>query len=102
MKHMDLLLERNPSLIACKDDIIRAYDMLETSYSNNRKLLVCGNGGSASDSEHIVGELMKEFKGNAKPKVNVYRFYFKDFINMEESFFSESESSNDKKEQALF
>lgn len=47
-------------------------------------------------------ELMKEFKGNAKPKVNVYRFYFKDFINMEESFFSESESSNDKKEQALF
>ena len=62
MKHMDLLLERNPSLIACKDDIIRAYDMLETSYSNNRKLLVCGNGGSASDSEHIVGELMKEFK----------------------------------------
>ena len=62
MKHMDLLLERYPSLIACKNDIIMAYDMLETSYSNNRKLLVCGNGGSASDSEHIVGELMKEFK----------------------------------------
>ena len=36
--------------------------MLEEAYRNGRKLLVCGNGGSASDSEHIVGELMKEFK----------------------------------------
>jgi D-sedoheptulose 7-phosphate isomerase len=35
---------------------------LENAYGNGRKLLVCGNGGSASDSEHIVGELMKEFK----------------------------------------
>ncbi len=41
---------------------MKAYDLLEASYSNGRKLLVCGNGGSASDSEHIVGELMKEFK----------------------------------------
>jgi phosphoheptose isomerase len=39
-----------------------AYSILEESYSSGRKLLVCGNGGSASDSEHIVGELMKEFK----------------------------------------
>ena len=62
MKHMDLLLERHPSLIVCKDEIIKAYDMLENTYNNERKLLVCGNGGSASDSEHIVGELMKEFK----------------------------------------
>lgn len=62
MKHLGLLLERYPSLIVCKDDIIKAYDILENSYSKERKLLVCGNGGSASDSEHIVGELMKEFK----------------------------------------
>lgn len=41
---------------------MKAYDLLEEAYSNGRKLLVCGNGGSASDSEHIVGELMKEFK----------------------------------------
>lgn len=41
---------------------MKAYDLLEGAYSNGRKLLVCGNGGSASDSEHIVGELMKEFK----------------------------------------
>lgn len=61
-KHIDLLLERYPALEACKKDIIHAYECLEDTYSNGKKLLVCGNGGSASDSEHIVGELMKEFK----------------------------------------
>ena len=49
-------------LIVCRKDIWQAYELLETAYSNGGKLLVCGNGGSASDSEHIVGELMKEFK----------------------------------------
>ena len=46
----------------CRKEIANAYIILETAYSNGRKLLVSGNGGSASDSEHIVGELMKEFK----------------------------------------
>lgn len=58
----NLLVDRYPKLIVCKEDIRTAYELLETAYSNGRKLLVCGNGGSASDSEHIVGELMKEFK----------------------------------------
>ena len=62
MKHIDLLLERYPALEACKKEIIHTYECLEETYSNGKKLLVCGNGGSASDSEHIVGELMKEFK----------------------------------------
>lgn len=61
-KNIDTLIDRYPKLIVCKDDIIKAYELLEAAYSNERKLLVCGNGGSASDSEHIVGELMKEFK----------------------------------------
>lgn len=61
-KHIDLLVRRYPILSACADDIANAYEILETTYSNEGKLLVCGNGGSASDSEHIVGELMKEFK----------------------------------------
>lgn len=60
--HVNHLIERYPKLIVCRDDIMTAYELLETAYSNGRKLLVCGNGGSASDSEHIVGELMKEFK----------------------------------------
>lgn len=62
LKHVELLMERYPSLASCKNDIIKAYELLEASYAMGRKLLVCGNGGSASDSEHIVGELMKEFK----------------------------------------
>lgn len=61
-KHIDHLIDRYPKLIVCKEDIRTAYELLETAYQKGRKLLVCGNGGSASDSEHIVGELMKEFK----------------------------------------
>ena len=60
--HIQTLIDRYPKLTVCKDDIEKAYELLEDTYSNERKLLVCGNGGSASDSEHIVGELMKEFK----------------------------------------
>lgn len=62
MNHIDTLVERYPMLSECKDEIISAYNILEEAYSDGRKLLVCGNGGSASDSEHIVGELMKEFR----------------------------------------
>ena len=61
-EQLNLLIERYPKLAVCKEDIKKAYELLEVAYSNGRKLLVCGNGGSASDSEHIVGELMKEFK----------------------------------------
>ena len=61
-EHLNHLVDRYPKLIVCKEDIMRAYELLENAYKNGRKLLVCGNGGSASDSEHIVGELMKEFK----------------------------------------
>ena len=61
-EQLNILIKRYPQLAVCKDDIKRAYVLLEEAYSKGRKLLVCGNGGSASDSEHIVGELMKEFK----------------------------------------
>ena len=66
VKHVDLLIERYPALGVCKQNIISAYQILEEAYSAGRKLLVAGNGGSASDSEHIVGELMKEFKMKRK------------------------------------
>jgi len=61
-EQLNLLIERYPKLAVCKEDIKKAYELLEAAYKAGRKLLVCGNGGSASDSEHIVGELMKEFK----------------------------------------
>lgn len=60
--HLNHLIDRYPKLIVCREDIKAAYELLEAAYKNGHKLLVCGNGGSASDSEHIVGELMKEFK----------------------------------------
>lgn len=44
--------------------------MLEESYENGGKLLVAGNGGSAADAEHIVGELMKGFKLPRKPEAD--------------------------------
>lgn len=61
-KHVDLLIERYPSLEVCKEDIEKAYRILEECYENDHKLLIAGNGGSAADSEHIAGELMKRFK----------------------------------------
>lgn len=59
--HIDLLVSRYPELEACREDICKAYALLENAYTQNCKLLVCGNGGSAADAEHIVGELMKGF-----------------------------------------
>ena len=55
------LVKRYPVLDAVKDQIEEAYKILETCYENGGKLLIAGNGGSAADSDHIVGELMKGF-----------------------------------------
>ena len=61
-KHIDLLMERYPVLNECKQAIIDAYLVMEEAYEGDHKLLIAGNGGSAADSEHIAGELMKRFK----------------------------------------
>lgn len=61
-KHIDILIDRYPNLEVCKNDIEKAYYVLEECYKNDGKLLIAGNGGSAADSEHIAGELMKRFK----------------------------------------
>jgi len=55
------LFERYPLLRVCEKDLGAAFDTLAAVYRAGNKLLVCGNGGSAADSEHIVGELMKGF-----------------------------------------
>ena len=60
-KYIDLLMQRYPALEVCKKSIIEGYQLIESSYSHDGKLLIAGNGGSASDSEHIAGELMKRF-----------------------------------------
>ena len=61
-KHIDLLVSRYPSLQSIRDVIIEAYLIMEECYLQGGKLLIAGNGGSAADSEHIAGELMKRFK----------------------------------------
>lgn len=71
---LDLLIERYPQLAVCKDDIAKAYELIESCYAHGGKLLIAGNGGSAADAEHIVGELMKGFKNSRKlPKEYVDR-----------------------------
>lgn len=60
-KIFNTLFERYPLLDCVRDDVMEAYNLIEESYSNGGKLLVCGNGGSAADADHIVGELMKGF-----------------------------------------
>lgn len=55
------LYERYPDLTVCRDAIAATHAILRDAFSGGQKLLLCGNGGSASDCEHIVGELMKGF-----------------------------------------
>ncbi len=59
--YLDHLIERYPQLSPVRDSIERVYEMLKDAYASGHKLLVAGNGGSAADSEHIAGELMKGF-----------------------------------------
>ena len=61
-KHIVVLCERYPVLKDIENEITAAYLVIEETYKNGGKLLVAGNGGSAADAEHIVGELMKGFK----------------------------------------
>lgn len=61
-KYVDKLIERYPKLKQVKNEIIEGYLVMEACYLKGNKLLIAGNGGSAADSEHIVGELMKRFK----------------------------------------
>lgn len=60
------LIERYPELSVCVDDINNGVELICQTYRNDGKILVCGNGGSCADSEHIVGELMKSFVAERK------------------------------------
>lgn len=61
LEKVEELIERYPALAVCREDLRAAVQAICESYAGGHKLLVCGNGGSAADSEHIVGELMKGF-----------------------------------------
>ena len=59
--YLKRMIERYPALGPVSGEVRSAYEILHGCYRQEGKLLVCGNGGSASDAEHIVGELMKGF-----------------------------------------
>lgn len=61
-KHIDFLVCRYPQLEEIKQSVINAYLIMEECYEHDGKLMIAGNGGSAADSEHMAGELMKRFK----------------------------------------
>jgi D-sedoheptulose 7-phosphate isomerase len=63
---LEELISRYPQLFSVKDEIRKAGECVIASYNNKGKVLVCGNGGSCSDSDHIVGELMKGFEKKRK------------------------------------
>jgi D-sedoheptulose 7-phosphate isomerase len=55
-------MDKYPQLEQCRADMARAHDAIAASFRRGGKLLTCGNGGSASDAGHIMGELMKSFR----------------------------------------
>jgi D-sedoheptulose 7-phosphate isomerase len=61
MDYVNDLISRYPILEPCKANIRNAILIISDSIKSGGKILVCGNGGSASDSDHMVGELMKSF-----------------------------------------
>ncbi|MBQ3670837.1 MAG: SIS domain-containing protein [Treponema sp.] len=70
MKHIDQLISRYPALSSCKKDIEGAAAALIQSFEKGGKLLVAGNGGSAADSDHITGELLKSFVKKRRPSAD--------------------------------
>ena len=62
IKHVELLIKRYPQLESVRDSFEQAYILMQDCYKNDGKVMIAGNGGSAADSEHIAGELMKRFK----------------------------------------
>jgi D-sedoheptulose 7-phosphate isomerase len=64
--HLEDLIERYPALAVCQPDIQQAFELLAGAFKHDKKLLLCGNGGSAADSEHWAGEMLKGF-AHARP-----------------------------------
>ena len=62
MEIFNELYGRYPQLRGCEAEIEKAFGILLACYRSGGKVLTCGNGGSAADAEHIVGELLKKFK----------------------------------------
>jgi len=72
--HFSALFEQRAELIPCRSSLEAAFEALTSCFRAGNKLLICGNGGSAADTEHIVGELMKGFRSRRPlPEADVAR-----------------------------
>ncbi len=86
-KHIETLIERYPSLENSKAAILESFEIINNAAMNHNKILVCGNGGSSADSDHIVGELMKSFvkkrpiSNSVKEKIDLIAPNDSDMIN---------------------
>lgn len=78
MNYLDELIQRYPALAECKVNIQKADSLLLDTYMCGGKILVCGNGGSCADSDHIVGELMKGFMLERKMNDKTAAFFKKE------------------------
>ena len=65
MKYVNELTERYGALKPIECEIEKAVSAVVNSYKNGGKVLLCGNGGSASDCDHVAGELLKGFRRGA-------------------------------------
>lgn len=88
------LLDHYPVLTICEADILKAFQMMRECYLSNGLIMTCGNGGSASDSSHIVGELMKGFK-RKRPLTEEQR------LQLETSFPGEGLALSEKLQRAI-
>ncbi|MGN1248445.1 MAG: SIS domain-containing protein [Candidatus Spyradocola sp.] len=75
----------NPALAPLRPDVVSAYELLRDTFASGGKLLICGNGGSAADAEHITGELMKGFL-KKRPLTAEDRALFADTPDIPEGF----------------
>jgi len=72
-KIIEDLLRRHPALETIRDEVEQACVAIINSYEEGGKVLTCGNGGSAADADHIVGELMKSFEGRRPLDESLWR-----------------------------
>ena len=61
-ERLDEMIRRYPALGCCEKEIWEAATAIIDCFENSRKILLCGNGGSCADADHMVGELKKSFE----------------------------------------
>jgi len=71
MNHIEKLINRIPALAPLASEIEGAVAAICQMHRAGGKLLLCGNGGSAADCEHISGELLKGFLQKRPPVEDV-------------------------------